>query len=206
MSTDFVIVAEKRDAIGKGASRRLRRNNKIPAILYGDHGNPEPLVIDHDKIKQALDNEAFYSHILTVKIENEECKVVLKDIQRHAYKPKILHLDLQRVNENADINMSVPLHFLGDDIAPGVKGGGLLSHHIAEIEIKCKPRDLPAYIEVDVSQLETGDSIHLSDIQLPEGVVSVDLAHSHDLPVASIQKIRGSIADEAATDSEPSSE
>ena len=191
MSTDFVIVAEKRDDLGKGASRRLRHQEKIPGILYGSNQDPESITISHDSLVKSLQNEAFYSHVLTVKIGDQECKAVLKDLQRHAYKPKILHIDLQRVDENTQIHMAVPLHFLGGDIAPGVKLGGLLSHSLAELEITCKPKDLPEYIEVDVSQLNTGDTLHISDLVLPAGVKSIELSHGHDAPVAILQKLRG---------------
>jgi len=196
MSTDFVIVAEKRDDLGKGASRRLRHQDKTPGILYGSNQDPEAITVSHDLLVKSLQNEAFYSHVLTVKIGDQECKAVLKDLQRHAYKPKILHLDLQRVDEDTKIHMAVPLHFLGADVAPGVKLGGLLSHSLAELEITCKPKDLPEYIEVDVSQLNTGDTLHISDLLLPAGVKSIELSHGHDLPVATLQKLRGAATSE----------
>ncbi len=204
MSTDFVIVAEKRDDLGKGASRRLRHQEKTPGILYGSNQDPEPITVSHDLLIKSLQNEAFYSHILTVKIGGQECKAVLKDLQRHPYKPKILHIDLQRVDENTAIHMAVPLHFLGADVAPGVKLGGLLSHSMSELEVTCKPKDLPEYIEVDVSQLDTGDTLHISDLVLPAGVKSVDLSHGHDSPVATLQKLRGASSSEE--DSEETAE
>ena len=146
-----------------------------------------------------LENEAFYSHILSLTVDGGKAeKVVLKDVQRDPAKPKILHVDFQRVSEKDKLHMHVPLHFVGEDVAPGVKAGGLISHLMSNLDVACLAKDLPEYIEVDVSQMDTGDSLHLSDIKLPEGVEITALAQGedHDLPVVSIHAPRGGGVDE----------
>ncbi len=196
MKVSFELNAEIRNDLGKGASRRLRRSGKLPAILYGAGKDPLPLQMDHDAVMHKLEHEAFYSHILTVKMGGDEVKAVLKDLQRHPYKPGVLHMDLQRIDESEKLRMQVPLHFVGEDIAPGVKqSGGVISHLVTEVEITCLPRHLPEYIEVDVSGLGVNESLHLSDLALPEGVELVELAHGpeHDLPVVSIHLPRGAV-------------
>jgi len=203
MSTQFTINAESRSDLGKGASRRLRRTNQIPAVIYGGGDDPLSLTINHDDVIKSLENEAFYSSILDINIAGKTQKAVLKDVQRHAFKPKVLHLDFQRVNEKEKIHMHVPLHFRGEDIAPGVKAGGMVAHQLSELEITCLAKDLPEYILVDVSAMDIGDTIHISDLSLSTGVESVALAHGadHDLPVAIIQKLRGGDEEDAADDS-----
>ncbi len=194
MKVSFELDAEVRNDLGKGASRRLRRCGKLPAILYGGGQDPLPLMLDHDAVMHKLEHEAFYSHILTVKVGGQEVKAVLKDLQRHPYKPGVLHMDLQRISETEKLRMHVPLHFVGEDVAPGVKQqGGLISHLVTEVEITCLPKDLPEYIDVDVSGLKVNESLHLSDLSLPEGVELVELMHGpeHDLPVVSIHMPRG---------------
>ncbi len=194
MKVSFELNAEVRNDLGKGASRRLRRSGKLPAILYGGGEDPLPLLLDHDAVMHKLEHEAFYSHILTVTVDGKAVKAVLKDLQRHPYKPGVLHMDLQRINESEKLRMQVPLHFIGEDVAPGVKqAGGVISHLVTEVEITCLPGNLPEYIEVDVSALEVNESLHLSDIPLPEGVELVQLTHGpeHDLPVVSIHLPRG---------------
>ncbi len=188
---EFVLHAEPRSDLGKGASRRLRRAEKIPAILYGGGTDPEPITLSQDEVFKALEHEAFYTHVITVKIGDREEKAVIKDIQRHPYKPKVHHMDLQRVSEKEKIQMRVPLHFVGEDVAPGVKQGGLLTKDLVEVEVRCLPRHLPEYITVDVSNLGLGDVLHLSDLALPEGVELVEILHGHDLPVASVHRKGG---------------
>jgi len=195
MSISFELEASVRQDLGKGASRRLRRDNKVPAVIYGGGGEPVSLVMAHNKVMHSLENEAFYSHILTVTIDGKAEKAVLKDLQRHPYKPAILHLDLLRVNESEKLRMHVPLHFTGEDVAPGVKsGGGSVSHLINDVEIDCLPKDLPEFIEADVSTLGVNETLHLSNLKLPKGVELVQLQHGpeHDLPVVSIHLPRGS--------------
>ncbi len=188
---EFVLHAEPRSDLGKGASRRLRRAEKIPAILYGGGTDPEPVTLSQDEVFKALEHEAFYTHVITVKIGDREEKAVIKDIQRHPYKPKVHHMDLQRVSEKEKIQMRVPLHFVGEDVAPGVKQGGLLTKDLVEVEVRCLPQHLPEYITVDVSNLGLGDVLHLSDLTLPEGVELVEILHGHDLPVASVHRKGG---------------
>ena len=192
---DFILNAEKRDLKGKGASRRLRRTNMVPGIIYGSGKDAMPLMFNHDELIRNLQHEAFYSHILTVKIGAEDERAVLKDVQRHPARPTIQHIDLQRVSETEKLRMHVPLHFKGEDIAPGVKvGSGIVSHQMVEVEVSCLPKHLPEFIEVDVSGLDIGEALHLSQLVLPEGVELVELSHGdeheHDLPVVSIHKAR----------------
>lgn len=193
MSVSFEIDAELRDDMGKGASRRLRREGKVPAILYGAGKDPLALTLDHDVMVHNLENEAFYSHILTVKMGKDKEQAILKDLQRHPAKPFILHVDLQRVSAKEKIRVHVPLHFVGEDVAPGAKEGGVITHNMNEVEVTCLPKDLPEFIEADLSNLEMGHSIHLSELSLPKGVELVELSHGpeHDLPVCAIQATRG---------------
>jgi len=190
----FEIEAESRSDMGKGASRRLRRDGKVPAIMYGGDEEPQSISLLHSEVLKRLDHEAFYSHILTVNVDGKASKAVLRDMQRHPSKPVIMHMDFQRVDENKPIRVHVPLHFIGEDVAPGVKtGGGMVSHEMIEVELEVLPRNLPEFIEVDISGLNVGDSLHLTDLKLPEGGSLVELARgeSHDLPVVSIHARRG---------------
>ena len=195
----FTLNAESRGDIGKGASRRLRHANQFPAVIYGGDAEPQSLTMDHSEILKVIEDEAFYTSILNVQIDGKDTRAVVKDIQRHAYKPKILHMDFQRVSEDQKIHMQVPIHFLGGENSPGVKTGGQMTHLMNSIEIECKAKDLPEYIEIDVSAMNVGDTLHISDLPLPEGVTSVELAHGedHDQPVVAVQKARGMKADEA---------
>jgi large subunit ribosomal protein L25 len=189
MSAEFVLYAEPRDVSGKGASRRLRRAGKVPAILYGAGREPEMLMLTHNELLKDLENEAFYSHILSVNLESRTELAILKDLQRHPFKPAILHVDLQRVSADEKIRVHVPLHFINQETSPGVKQqGGAVSHHLIDVEVVCLPKDLPEFIEVDIAGLELGDSIHLSDLRLPEGVEIPQLAQGleQDVTVVSI--------------------
>lgn len=194
MSTDFVINAQIRTETGKGAARRMRHAEQVPAIIYGAGTDPVQLTLAHKDIAKQLENEAFYSHVLTVNVDGKEEKAVLKDLQRHPSKARILHLDLMRVSASEKITMQVPLHFVGENVAPGVKeGGGLVSHQMSNVEIRCLAKDLPEFLEVDMSSLELNESLHLSDIKLPDGVEIVALTHGadHDLPIANIHTAKG---------------
>ena len=193
MAISFELNAEPRTDTGKGASRRLRRAGKIPAIIYGGKKDPESLTLNHNEVIRNLEHEAFYSHILTVKVGGSETRAVLRDLQRHPSKPYVQHMDLQRVSESEKLRMHVPLHFIGEDAAPGVKAGGMVSHEIIEVDVECLPKDLPEYIEVVISGLDVGDSLHLSDLKMPEGAVLLELARGegHDLGVVSIHAKRG---------------
>ncbi len=199
MSVSFELQAEPRADQGKGASRRLRRAGKVPAILYGEGKDPQPITLDHNAVMLNLEHEAFYSHILSVKLGGKAEKAILRDVQRHPCKPIILHLDLLRVSEDHAIRVHVPLHFTNEESCVGVKtGGGMVSHQMVEVEVECLPKHLPEFIEVDVASLNVGESLHLSQISLPEGVSIVALSHGpdHDLPVVSILKPRGAAVEE----------
>jgi large subunit ribosomal protein L25 len=191
MAIDFTLVAETRNAKGKGASRRLRRADKVPGVLYGGEQPAVPVALDHNSLLKHLEHEAFYSHILTVKLDGKEEKAVLRDLQRHPHKPRIVHLDLQRVSATQKLRMRVPLHFTGADVAPGVKqSGGVVSHLLSDVEVSCFPQHLPEFIEVDLSQVKLNESVHLSHLRAPEGVELVALAHGDDRAVASIHMPR----------------
>ena len=191
MSDIFTIQAVARNDGGKGASRRLRRQGLIPGIIYGGGKAPEMIAAVHNKLLQHLEHEAFYSSIVEVEVDGKQQRVVLKDLQRHPAKPFVLHLDLQRVAATDRIKMNVPLHFIGEDSAPGIKAGGTISRALVDLEIICEAQNLPEFIEVDVSDMEVGDMLHLTDIQLPEGVEIVAMTHGdeheHDELVASMQ-------------------
>ncbi|HET8692859.1 MAG TPA: 50S ribosomal protein L25/general stress protein Ctc, partial [Steroidobacteraceae bacterium] len=191
MKISFELDAEFREDQGKGASRRLRHLGKVPAILYGGKRDARALVVDHAKLAQLMDNERFYSTILALKVGNQQQAAVLKDVQRHPFRNRIVHVDFQRVLENEKIKMHVPLHFKGGAEAKGVKEqGGVLSHIRNDVEVLALPKDLPEYIEVDVSGLEINQVIKLSDLKLPEGVELTDLLARRDGAVASIHMPR----------------
>ncbi len=171
MSITFELNAEPRSDLGKGASRRLRRAGQVPAILYGGGQEPQPLVLKHLDVLNQLKNDAVYSHVLTLKVGDRVESAVLRDMQRHPFKPTILHLDFLRVSADRELRVHVPLHFVHAEAAPGVKvQGGVVSHALVDIEISCLPQNLPEFIEVDLSGLSLGDAIHLSALKLPEGV------------------------------------
>ena len=183
------VTAEKRNTKGTGASRRLRRDGKIPGILYGDNKDPQSIVLDGKILHQQFNKEAFHASILELSTEGTKESVLLRDYQLEPVKGTILHVDFQRINENQKINVSVPFHFANEDIAKGVKiDGGVVSHIFTEIDISCLPKDLPQFIEVDIQDLELGQSIHLSEIKVPEGVEFNALTESNDPAVTSIVK------------------
>ncbi|MCH9027826.1 MAG: 50S ribosomal protein L25/general stress protein Ctc [Proteobacteria bacterium] len=184
--SDFILLAELRDDQGKGASRRLRRAGKIPAILYGGNRKSRSITLDHQVLLHQMENEAFFSSILTVKVGDETQDAILKDIQRHPAKRQVLHVDLQRVLADQEIRVTIPLHFVNEDICIGVKeGGGVVAHIISEVEITCLPANLPEYIDVDVANLDLDQIIHLSAIEIPEGVTLTANLEEYDQPVAS---------------------
>src|SRR5258708_2451813 len=185
MKTSFELVAEFRETQGKGASRRLRHEGKVPAILYGGHADARALTLNHQKLLIMLDNERFYSTILNLKVGDQTQAAILKDVQRHPFKNRIVHGDFQRVEENEKIRISIPLHFTGAAVSPGVKSqGGLVSHMRTETEVTCLPKDLPEFIEVDISGLSLNESIHLSQLKIPDGVTLVELAKDDAAVVA----------------------
>jgi large subunit ribosomal protein L25 len=178
----FEFTAFPRASEGRGASRRLRRSGRAPGIVYGGPVAPQPIEIDHNALFHALRNEAFHSSILTMKLADGASKVLLRDVQMHPFKNEILHVDFQRVDENRKIHMKVPLHFVNAEVSPAVKlGGALVSHVVNEVDVACLPKDLPEFIEVDLSHLESGKAIHLSELKLPAGVTAV--AHGKLDPV-----------------------
>jgi large subunit ribosomal protein L25 len=185
MKTSFELVAEFRETQGKGASRRLRHEGKVPAILYGGHADARTLTLSHQKLLIMLDNERFYSTILSLKVGDQTQAAILKDVQRHPFKNAIMHMDFQRVQEDEKIRISIPLHFTGAAVSPGVKSqGGIVSHMRTQTEVSCLPKDLPEFIEVDISGLSINESIHLSQLKVPEGVALVDLAKDDAAVVA----------------------
>ncbi len=190
MSDAFEINAEIREDKGKGASRRLRRlADQIPAIIYGGDKEPMPLTMIRKDLEHALENEAFYSHVLTIKVGSKKEKAILKDLQRHPAKNLVMHADFMRVSENVKIKVHVPIHFLNEEDCVGVKNeGGLIQHQATDIEVMCLPADMPEFLELDLENCAVGDILHLSDIKLPKGVESVALSHGedHDLAVASV--------------------
>jgi large subunit ribosomal protein L25 len=190
MKTSFELDAEFRDAEGKGASRRLRRADKVPAILYGGHREPRALALDHTRLMLMLDNERFYSTIISIKVGEVSQAAVLKDVQRHPAKNAILHVDLQRVLEDEKIRISIPLHFKGDAASPGVKKGGIVSHLRNEVEVVCLPKDLPEFVDVDLSGLDMNQMLYLVDLRMPEGVEIPELTHGRNAPVVSIHHAR----------------
>ena len=186
---EFEINAEPRTDVGKGASRRLRRSGKLPGIIYGTDMEAMSITLDHEVLNHQLENEAFYSHILSVKIGGEEYRAVLKDLHRHPYKASILHVDFLRVSETEKITMRIPIHFTNEVQCIGVKQeGGVISHLMTELEIICLPKDLPEYVEVDMLNVKLGDAVHLGEVKLPEGVEIYALTHGGDpdRPIASV--------------------
>jgi large subunit ribosomal protein L25 len=199
---DIQINATKRVEQGTGASRRLRRTGRVPGILYGGADQALPISIDHNEIWHQLKHEAFHSSILTMNLDGAREQVLLRDVQMHAYKRLVMHLDFQRVDVSHKIHVKVPLHFVNADIAPGVKlQGGIASHTVNELDIECLPRDLPEFIEVDLKDLSLGNSLHVTDLKLPAGVQAV--LHKGENPVvASIVLHKGAAAEEVAVEGE----
>ena len=185
----FELEAEVRADVGKGASRRLRHADKVPAVVYGGGEKSISLTLDHSKTLNALSHEAFYSHILNLKVGKSTEKVILKDVQRDPAKPRIAHVDFLRVRADQKLTMHVPLHFIGEENAPGLNEGGVFSHLMSDVEVSCLPANLPEFIEVDVSGMMLDQSLHLSNLTLPKGVELVAFAHGaegHDHPIVSI--------------------
>ena len=186
----FNLDASVRTDLGKGASRRLRREDKLPGIIYGGEEAPVSITLDHNKVNNSADFEAFYSHVLTLNLDGKPVEVLVKDMQRHPYKPKIMHIDFQRVIAGEDVHTNVPIHFVNEEKSAAAKAGGIAEHHVTEIEVTCQPKDLPEFIEVDMAAVEMGQTVHLSDLTLPAGVSSVELAkndEAHDLAVVTVK-------------------
>ncbi len=200
------IKAEPRSLQGTGASRRLRRESKVPGILYGAGKDAQPIQLDHKELYFKLKLEAFHASILDMEIGAEKAQVLLRDYQMHPFKQMILHADFQRVAADRKIHMKVPLHFVNADVSPGVKvAGGVVQHVQNDLDITCLPKDLPEFIEVDLAELQAGHPLHLSGLKLPPGVESVALAKGEDLTVASVLIPRAAVAEEeTATAAAPS--
>ena len=189
---DFVLNAQERSDLGKGASRRLRRNaGLIPAVIYGGEKAPQSVTLELREISKLLENEAAFSHVISLNVGSAKETVLIKALQRHPSKGFVMHADFQRVVAGQKLTAHVPLHFINEATAVGVKvGGGEISHVIAEVEVSCLPKDLPEFIEVDLAKVELGQIVHLSDLKLPKGVELVQLAHGNDLAVANIHASR----------------
>ena len=209
MTEQIVLRAEFREDLGKGASRRLRRlSDKVPGILYGGGIDPVPLSLVARDLSKAMQEEAFFSQILALSVGDKTQACVLRDLQRHPATDNVQHIDFLRIREDMPVQIHVPLHYINEDNCVGVKlGGGRIAHNLIELEVSCLPKDLPEFIEVDVEALDVGDSIHLSDVELPEGVTIVALAlgEDHDIPVVSVTARRGGATEddiEAAAEAE----
>jgi large subunit ribosomal protein L25 len=206
MSQDFVIEAFPRDDQGRGASRRLRREErKIPAIIYGAGKEATPISIWHNELKKALENEAFFSHILTIELNGKKESVIMKDLQRHPYKLLLTHADFLRVEKDQEIFVHVPLHLLNEDSAPAIKTmGGVAFRLMTEVEVACLPQDLPEFIEIDMIDVEMDQIVHMSDLKLPKGVRIPALQHGaeHDQAVVSVSKPKGIKTDDDEDEAE----
>lgn len=194
MSNVFEFVAEGRGQSGKNAARRARRVGSVPAIIYGGHAEPQMLLLNHNEVIKHLAHEAVYSHILDITVDGKTEKAILKGVQRHPAKFQVLHMDFLRVTMSEALKVHVPLHFMNEQTSVGAKKGGIVAHAMIDVEVSCLPVALPDYIEVDLSGLDVGESIHLSDIVMPTGVEIVALAQGpeHDHPVASMMASKGS--------------
>lgn len=191
MSKGFELEFESRDLQGKANSRRLRRTGMVPAVLYGAGRNPRAIALNQNTLMHQMEKEAFYTSIISLKEGENTQPVIVKDVQRHPAKNQVLHVDFQRILEDEEITLNVPIHFLGEEEAVGVKKqGGEIAHLMIEIEVSCLPKNLPEFIELDISKMELNQLLHLSDVAAPEGVTFVDLAHERDPAVISINPPR----------------
>jgi len=203
MAIEHKITATGRSDEGKGASRRLRHAAQIPAIVYGGHADPKSIQLEHEKTWQASQNEWFYSSILSLELDGTVEKVLLRDMQRHPYRQQIMHLDFQRISENEAIRVAVPLHFLNEDTSPAGKATDVaVTHDLTEVVISCLPKDLPEYLEIDLGELKVGDTVHLSQIKLPEGVEvpELKLGPDHDVAVAAARFVREEVEEEVVAE------
>ena len=198
MSNNFTLELSPREDVGTSASRRLRREGLVPVVVYGADKKNAFYTVEHDSLLHSLDVEAFHSAIIDVKEKNKKQNTILREVQMHPYKQQVLHVDLQRVKSTETISLRVPLHFIGDADAPGTKvEGGIFTRLIVDVEIQCLPKDLPEFLEVDVSGLELNQSVHISDINMPDGVELTASYHdTDDYAVASVTPPRIASADE----------
>ena len=201
---EFTLVAESRGDTGKGASRRLRKSEIVPAIVYGAKKAALSIQLKHSDVLKSSSQESFYSQILDLSIDGKVERVVLKDMQRHPYKPFVMHMDFQRVDESAALTIRIPVHFLNEEDCIGVKQeGGVIARLMTEIEITCLPKDLPESIEVDVAKLSVGDAVHLADLVLPDGVEITSMTSGGDGAAAIVQVAMPRMVEE---EEEPDSE
>ncbi|CAG2152005.1 50S ribosomal protein L25 [compost metagenome] len=191
------VIAFERSVQGTGASRRLRNSGKTPGIIYGGAAEPKMIELDHNALWHALKKEAFHSSILDLEVGGSSEKALLRAFQMHPFKPLVLHVDFQRVSATDKIHVKVPLHFMNQESAPGVKlGHGIVNHILNDLEVSCLPADLPEFIEVDLGQAELGQTLHLSDVKLPKGVTAI--THGDDNPaIASISLPAGGVSEAA---------
>jgi large subunit ribosomal protein L25 len=191
MRVSFTFGADPREMQGKGASRRLRHTGKVPAILYGGPLGPQAIVLDQQNLLTMIESEKFYSSIVRINIGGATQDAIIKDVQMHPARHSVVHVDLQRVVENEKIRLRLPIHFKGEAAAPGVKSqGGIVSHMRADVEVTCLPKDLPEFLEIDLSNMNLNDTLFLSDIPLPAGVLIPELGHGRNAPVVSIHSPR----------------
>ncbi|OQK15186.1 50S ribosomal protein L25 [Methyloprofundus sedimenti] len=209
MSSVFEFVAVSRENAGTGNAKAIRRKGNVPAVIYGGSSEPELIELSHNEVMKRLANEAVYSHVLQLNVGGKVQNAILKDMQRHPAKDTVIHMDFMRISMGEKIKVHVPLHFINEEVSKGVKAGGVVTHSMVELEVLCLPGNLPEYIEVDLTDVEIGDSVHLSDIVVPDGVEVIALSHGedHNLPVAQIMKTRGpgGDEDEEASDGEDES-
>jgi len=197
MKKKVIIDAQARKDVGKGASRRLRRLDRVPGIVYGSNKTPASITMEHKAVARALENESFYTSIFDLSVDGVVEQVILKDLQRHPFKPRIMHMDLQRISADEKLTIAIPVHFSGADVAPGVKlSGGMIAHHMAEIEVRCLPKDLPEFIEVDLSNLAINQGVNLSELNLGEGIEIVALTHGDDKVIANVYMPRTAAEEE----------
>ncbi len=203
--SDFILNASVRNDLGKGASRRLRRaNEQVPAIVYGGEQAPQPIAVEKSAFYKAIEEEAFFSSVINLVIDGKSEQVVVRDLQRHPYKPLVTHADFMRVDATHEITLNVPLHVIGEEQCQGIKDQGGELHVLAnEVQVSCLPKDLPDYLEVDIAEVELGNTLHLSDLKLPAGVTLVELTHGedHDQAVLSITKAKVRGGDEEGGES-----
>ncbi len=204
MTVEMRLDAHPRTETGRGAMRRLRHSRQVPGVIYGAGKAPQPVAFDNDQFYRLLEEDGFFSTVLTVKVGSKNEQAIIKDIQRHPFKQLVQHVDLQRVRANVAITVHVPVQVVGEDKAPGIKKGGVLHHDMLDVELTCLPKNLPPHITVDVSGLNVGQAIHLSELELPKGVTVAPLQQGsdHDAPVISIQATRKSRGAGAAEEGE----
>lgn len=196
MKAVFELAAEPRTQLGRTDARRTRKAGRVPAVMYGGGETPQSITLDHNALKNQMGREAFYTSILTIKLGSKSQQVIVKAVERHPAKPQIMHLDFLRIREDVEITLNVPIHFINEASAKGVKEqGGVVEHLLTDVEVRCLPRYLPEYLEIDVTPLELNQIFHLSDIKLPEGVSLVALTHGDDRPVVAVHPPRAEEVD-----------